>query len=233
MEGNLFKNENNIEEQIKKDSAETRLSLSRSFGDRKKLEDEVTRFIKRIDIWYENGMPIDKEKMKKEAEEGLLIQDKEKFIDHFMKILDIVIRIAHTQPKVYERAHRAVIFSEKDNFKLSDLLFAELKGEIVSIHLAEAKEYLKDNGFMALKREVLKGLEVLAGILKTKKEIKEVEAISWIVAKNPALMENLGFKLTGEASEEKVDNLDEKRPVATAIMSREDFLERYARPEEV
>ena len=73
------------------------------------------------------------------------------------------------------------------------------------------------------------GLEELAKTVKENQAVKRVEAISWIVADHPKILEKLGFTVVGEIDEEmrRKYYADDNRPIGRATVSREDFLRRY------
>lgn len=101
--------------------------------------------------------------------------------------------------------------------------------ETILIHLPPAKEFIKAEGMAKFKEEIVKGLIELAKVIKLHPEIKKIYSISWIVAKNPILLERLGFTIEGQISEDekKKHFTEETRPVAKAFMTSEDFLNRY------
>ena len=105
----------------------------------------------------------------------------------------------------------------------------DFENEMAHIHLATAKELIKERGIVNFKGEIINGLKKLAEIVKSDEKIKEIWAASWIVAKNPLILERLGFAVVGEISEEEKREhfSDEKRPVAKAFMTREDLLAKY------
>ena len=73
------------------------------------------------------------------------------------------------------------------------------------------------------------GLRKLAIILQSKPEVNKVSATSWIVAKHPKSIQDLGFTVIGPISEEFRQKRfkNEKRPVHYAEMSRNEFLNIY------
>jgi hypothetical protein len=59
--------------------------------------------------------------------------------------------------------------------------------------------------------------------------IKGLTASSWIVAKNPGILELLGFTILGPIDEEmkKKHFSEETRPIDHAIISRDELLKKY------
>lgn len=104
--------------------------------------------------------------------------------------------------------------------------------EIISYHLQTDKEGEKHVGLHVAPAKTLNVGEQrrlihdafgkIAELLHHDPAIVDVVGTSWIVAKQPRLMELLGFRMTPF---ESVDQ--EGRPVAQCTMEREDFLKRY------
>jgi len=146
--------------------------------------------------------------------------------------LEPIVALRINQSKIFEKVQRENTINSNGNLKLSEVLYTSLneqnKNEIF-IHLAPAEEFIKENGIANLKKEVEKGLAKLAEIVESNKNIEKITATSWIVAKNPLILERLGFTVVGEISEkERMEDFNnEKRPVAKAFIERSDFLARY------
>ena len=96
---------------------------------------------------------------------------------------------------------------------LSEVLYYGMDEEmgVVDIHVTSSR----DLGIAKTARLFREGLEKLAVIVKENDRIKKVVATSWIIEDNPdVIVKKFGFSL--ESGKED-----------TAIMSREDFLEKY------
>ena len=157
-----------------------------------------------------------------------------------LKVLEPIIILQATKPEILEKiekenekVQREEILNGDGNLKLSEVLYSGINGEHeneAEIHLAPANEFIKEKGIGVFKNEIESGLKKLATIIKSNNNIEKVSAVSWIVAKNPVLLESLGFTIIGEISEEEKrqkNYIGDNRPIARASMKREDFLARY------
>jgi hypothetical protein len=106
---------------------------------------------------------------------------------------------------------------------LNEIMYYGGRDDYIHIHLANARD-LKN-----LRALVLDGLQKLAEVIKNNEKVKTIEATSWIVAKNPGLMEKMGFEVEGEIDEEfrRRHFSDDKRKISKATIGREEFLKRY------
>lgn len=205
------------------------VELGRNFDNKQELDDRIDHFVFKMDLMQENGLVFDKEEIIRELKECSNIKDKEVFVSRLLKVLEPIIAVMVTNPDIFEKVQREVVLSNPRYVKLSEALHFGLDGEEAQLHLAPATELIKDAGIGNFKNEVVSGLRNLAEFVKSHDSIKEITATSWIVAKNPALLERLGFTIVGEIPKEKKESMypDEKRPIESAVMSREDFLARY------
>jgi len=195
-------------------------------------ENTIEKMFLSLEIYEKEGIIFNKKEVIDGLRRSLEIQDKEEFIAHVLSVLGPIIEAKFTQPKNFEKATREIKISVG---KLSKVLWAEFKDEkgIIEINLAPAKELIEEAGIGYLKKEVEIGLRKLAReVVLPNDKIKKILAKSWIVAKNPSLLERLGFTYDGIVSEKEdggisLDNLGNKRSVAKAFMTRENFLARY------
>ncbi len=240
--GKVFRNgnqlnkmeQNPLSEQIKINTAKEELknSLERLFDNPRELDSNIDKFILRLESYQRGGLVFDKEGIVKGVRESVNIKDRQTSISHLLKVLEPFIIIKATQPEIFEKIGRQEILSKDGNLKLSEVLFAGLGEEDETlIHLLPATEFIKKEGIGNFKKEIINGLIKLAELIKSYPNIKRVYAISWIVAKNPLLLEKLGFIIVGDISEEerKEHFLEENRPIAKAFMTREDLLAKYGK----
>jgi hypothetical protein len=206
-----------------------RVRFERFFEDKENYENRINIFILQLDIFEKNGLLLNKEEVIKGLKESINIQDKETFVLHLLNILGPITELKITQSDIFERTEREAIVSSPNNTRLSEVLYANFEKDRAFIHLAPATELIKKEGLGNFKKEVEIGLNKLAEIIKVNDKIKEIWAISWIVAKNPVLLEGLGFTIVGPIPQEERDEhfSEETRPVAKAFMTREDFLAKY------
>lgn len=201
---------------------------------RKKITEIIDKFILHLETLEKNGLIFNKEEIIKGLKEGVEIEDKEEFVSHFLKTLEPIVILQVTQANIFEKTERRnMLYNEAGNFKLSEVLYTGFSGKEAHIHLAPSVEFIKEKGIANFKNEVKNGLIKLAEVLKSNKEIEEITAASWIVAKNPALLEQLGFTIIGEISKKEKDRHfeDEKRSIVKASIKREKFDEWYGNKE--
>lgn len=155
--------------------------------------------------------------------------DTDALVDSVCHVMNDVASMYITREEL-ETRQREVFMSHGDFVPLSEALAFGVSNGTAHIHLAPSSAL----GIAALRADVEAGLRELARRLKEDEDLKGVEIIkgtSWIVAKNPRLMERLGFTIDGPISEEEraTHFSEESRPVAAAHMDREDFLARYGK----
>jgi hypothetical protein len=224
-----------INEEIKKQTGMLREQCEVLFDDRERLEKGISDLIKKLGKIYEAGLSFDKDGIIKGVKESLEITDKEAFVSHIVKTLKPFVLLNVTKhdfiESILEKERREEILNEVGNFKLSEVLYAGAGKNEAHIHLAPAKEFIKEKGIAYFKNEIKNGLKKLAEMIEDKPKIEKITATSWIVGKNPALLEDLGFTIIGGIPEEEKEKhfKDETRPVAKAFINREDFLKKYGK----
>jgi len=204
------------------------------FDDRISLPERIEAFNSQLDIYEKEGLVFNKKQIIEGLKECLKIDDREEFVARMLKILDPLMLLKFTKPGIFEKIERNVELNAPDVLRLSEVLSAELEDKAISIHLDTAEEWIKEKGFGNFKKDIDIGLRKLAEIIKSNDQIKEVWATSWIVAKNPALVEKLGFTFVERIPDEYndavfLDKRGNKMPFAKASMTRKDFLDRYDR----
>lgn len=200
----------------------------------------VDEFISKLEIYQENGLVFDKEKIKKEVIEGLNIKDKEIFISNLMKALEpfIVAKVIQTDifKKIevkYIKENRESIIKEDGNIRLSEVLYAGLENKYAHIHLADAYDFMTKENIADFDLEIKKGLINLAKLIEPMKNIENITATSWIVAKSPKRLEKLGFTIIGEISEEERNKYftNSTQIIHKAYIDRKKFDELYLKKE--
>jgi hypothetical protein len=98
----------------------------------------------------------------------------------------------------------------------------------VILHVAPGRDFEP----VELLRELKSSLQGLAQKLVDDPKYANIETVtgtSWIIAKNPKLLERLGFKIEGPiTSEERAAHfIDEEREIWTARISKQDLIEKY------
>lgn len=168
--------------------------------------------------------------LKKEDVENSLkslseIDNREKFINGVLEVLLPVLDFKELHPAEFEKLEYEMSIEQGYFTRLNETLSYGRSGEVVHIHLVSSREL----GIAKLKKLVLEGLEELAKVVEKDEKIKIITATSWIVAKNPKLLEKLGFTVTGPISEkERVEFYPgDDRDVSSAEISRDEFLEKY------
>lgn len=155
--------------------------------------------------------------------------DRDTFIDQALQAIRPLLDYQREHPEEARAATRKAFVEYGGFTPLNELLSYGRRedGETVHIHLAPAEgvEHWRD--------VVLNGFRELAKQVQTHPEdwetFRTVTATSWIVAKNPGLLERLGFTIEGPISDEVRQQYfaGETRPVARATMNRETLLRLY------
>lgn len=206
---------------------ETRNRLGHLFDDKEKRHTRISIFVSQLNAIERAGFVFNRDEVVREIQKSLEIQDRETFIAHLMKVLEPFMLLKVTNPKIFETVEREAVTSGDGNTRLSEVLYVNFKHENrADIHLATARELMKEKGIAYLKKEVETGLRKLAEMIKPNDKVKEIWATSWIVAKSPLYLRKLGFTVVGVFPEEETEE-EENRPIGEAFMTREDFLARY------
>lgn len=134
----------------------------------------------------------------------------------------------HFTPESFEEISRQGFIEQSKTIPLNEILTYGVYKEIAHIHLAPAETM----GPKLLITKVKEGLAELATRLESDPDladVKKITATSWIVAKNPHLLERMGFSIDGPISDEVREQRyrNDDREISTSHMNREDFLARY------
>lgn len=153
--------------------------------------------------------------------------DTDALVDSVCHVMNDVASMYITR-EALEARQREQFMSHGDFTPLSEALAFGVSNGTAHIHLAPSSAL----GIAKLRADVEAGLRELARRMQEDEELRGVETIkgtSWIVAKNPRLLERLGFTIDGPISEREHQThfAEELRPVASAHMDRADFLARY------
>ncbi len=229
IEGPQPNNKNELEKMRK---ARTRVEkeLGEIFDNRETIKRRMEGLISNVRNLKKEGLNIDENGIINDIEAGTKITDKQEFIQYYLKIFDNFMLLKNSHPSVFESVDRNAILEKEENIQLSKLVYATIEENEAYIHLTPASVFIKEEGISRFKKEITSGLNKLAEIMEKYENIKKVHAVSWIVAKNPHLIESLGFKFIGKISEkERNENFqNEDAPIAEAMMNRIDFLKRYS-----
>lgn len=217
------------------------------FFDMNELEQKkkIDEFIHRLKAYKENGLIFDDKKIENEVFECMSIKDKESFVSRFMKALEPIIIAKVTHPDIFRKIeidgvkeNRENIMSDDGNIRLSEILYAGLSNTSAHIHLADAYDFINKEKVNDFNLEIIKGLENLAKIIEPMKNIVKVTATSWIITPNPKRkkpnrIEELGFTLEGEISEEEKNKYfgNNSKTIYKASINRKKFDELYLKKE--
>lgn len=221
---------NPLEQQQSKIDAlreEMKGKLAQLFDDKEKRGDRIDSFILQLGDFEKAGLVFNKEEIIKGLNESLETQDREAFIIILLRVLEPIMALKFAQPKIFEKIERERTVNAPGNSRLSEVLYVNFEdAERADIHLAPASELIKEAGIKEFKKDVERGLIKLAEIIKSKENVEEIWATSWIVAKNPLLFKRMGFTVSGEIPKDE-RHAYENRPIAEAYINREDFLKKY------
>lgn len=170
---------------------------------------------------------IDPEPLIEEIKKGLLSDNADEFVSSAFEILKPLVDKSIEQPEAFEKQRRERVFEQGDNIRLSELLYYNFDLETGTAYVHSGyKAGLEKEGVITAFR---KGLKELGKQVKAEERIKEIRATSWIVAAKPGLLKKMGFTVEGPISEElRAKHFSkESRPISSAHISREKFLEEY------
>ncbi len=161
-----------------------------------------------------------------ELEKICQTSDKQEFIDKIFEILKPIADLKVDHPDKFEIVARQIFLEAHDIIPVNQLIAYSIKDGILELHIPPNEATaMKDK--LSLLRE---GLHKIAKIVKADEKIEKVSGVSsWIVAKNPKLLERLGFKVIDIPPDEtgQLYQDEEQRDLRDASMTREDFLKKY------
>ena len=188
-----------------------------------RLEDLLWRVQKFLIVADDNRLD---QNMIDEIKNGLkkisTINDKQDFIEQGLKVLSPLITWYNEDKKTFEAKLRENVVAARGFIPLNEMLTYGRDENYVHI-LVSPSETMNTSEKLFLVKD---GFRKLADILKKDDSIKEIVAQSWIVAANPGLLKNFGFDIIEEVEKnDENKHLPDRRPIATAIASKESFLE--------
>lgn len=155
-------------------------------------------------------------------------EDFEAMLERVQKVITSFLEKHFTRESL-EKFRREVFVREGKFMPLNEIISFGVGGDnIAHIHLAPAS-LLRPKELL---RGVREGLQELARRLEEDPKFKDVSVVtasSWIVAKNPKLLERIHFTVDGPISEQMREEhfQDEVREVWAAHMDRKEFLKQY------
>ena len=172
-------------------------------------KDRVQEILHRFE-WIPNSELINGDQIRKDLENLFSKKSREEFVGGVMLALGPIIELSKNDPVTFEKIQRESQKSDGGN----EALHWNLDENDAQIHLSAVKTL----GISKIKKVVVGGLEELAKTIKENQQIKTINATSWIIYKNPKIIERLGFKIV---------KTNEERSEATASITREEFLKKY------
>lgn len=164
------------------------------------------------------------EKIKDSLDQG----EREAFVSTAFDALKIFIDQKIEHPEMFEEARRERRIHRSEGIRLSELMYynLDLENGTAILHVAPKGSM----GLGGILKSFRDGMKELAKQVKKDERIQQVQAMSWIVASNPGLLEKAGFTIDGSIDEKmKAQHFShEERPVSWAHMSREKLLEKYS-----
>lgn len=139
--------------------------------------------------------------------------DRQEFINKIVEALSPILELSKKNPEVFEEAQRKFV-QEKGGNVVNEVFYYDMHEGGVEIHVFPAKSL----GPAKIKKKFLEGLRELANVIEKDSSLTTIKAVSWIIFEKPALVELLGFTVTGMNEEQREGN---------AEISREEFLKRY------
>lgn len=163
--------------------------------------------------------------MKDNVKRVCYLEDEQQFIASGLAALQPLLDWKNNNPKTFEARLRENQVAYLKYNVLNEMMTYDVHRKKINLHISPS-ETLSISEKISLVKD---GLRRLAEVLKENEQIESVVATSWIVAANPGILEKLGFFVDGEISAEARANWRsvDDRPIASAHISRDDFLKRY------
>ncbi len=161
-------------------------------------------------------------KIKNDLADCSLINNQEEFINKGIESLSSLVNWSQADPRAFEAKLRENVVAVNGYKSLNEMLTYGEEDDHIHLHV-NPSETLRLSEKLYLIKD---GLRKLKEILRSKENIKEVIAVSWIVANNPGIMEKLGFTVEGPITpEDKERHLNnDNRDIYFAHISRDDIL---------
>jgi hypothetical protein len=156
------------------------------------------------------------EKIREDIAHCKVIKDREKFLQQIFNCLQPLIVLRSMYPKQFEKAQSAANNEDQGYVELNRLVTYEKIGNIIHLHHSQAKTIGPDRNLYT------EAMRKLAHIVFNDKAIQSIEANSWIVSKAPKLFELNGFSVQKTGRRD-----DEGREEGFAVISRQQFLDRF------
>jgi|SRR3989338_3154880 len=155
--------------------------------------------------------------VRQKLEDCAAIEDRQEFIEKVFLLSQLVFDLKKSNPAEFESVERKIYFEQSGLIEINDALWYGVEKSSININLTPVKQL----GIAATINLVTEGLKYLAKIVDQNKNINEITAESWIIGKNPRVIEKFGFTL----GEMKINQKGEK--IGSASMDRETFLKKY------
>jgi hypothetical protein len=224
---NFIENKN-IDSKLKRELTSAIDSIFTNAKDQDERRKNLNKLISKLNPFF-NLISEDNSQIIESIKVCAEIEDKDVFTERILSILEPLIKIETADPKAFEEKRREFFVDDIGSTKLNEILSYEIDNDVIHLHLSPAREFIKEKGIPGFIKEIRDGFISLAKILEENKEIKDVVGISWIIAKNPTLLEGLGFSVEHGKIPNENNPEGGERPISIASISREKFLERYHR----
>lgn len=164
------------------------------------------------------------------------ITDREEFVAKYLDANAEIFGLRHSDPLKFEQLMREAALRSGKREAASDLVNYKIKGDQANIHLYDTNDlepYKSAKGVqkaLLLRRDFEKALGHFVRIFSKNEDLKNIHAVSYLIAENPKLFSEYGFEVNPEnlSEEEKLLQFGEsKRDVRVANLSRETLLRMY------
>lgn len=225
--------EHNIDDFIKeRQYNKAREEIEKIFDSKENGKQRVAALLELLDNFLKSDLVESglRDKIIKDLGRCSGVENKEDFIEQAFLACKPAVDVAIKNPEGLESLRRERFVETGGFIKVNELVSYGKGGDIIHIHFAPAEYLLEKSGFVALKELAEQGLRRLAEIVEKDKDIKRIEATSWLVAKYPRIIKSFGFEIDGPISDEireKYFSQNEERNIGASHIKREDFLEKY------
>lgn len=205
-------------------------AFSRIFKENSTQQEKIYKFDegigKILSMLNENEISQDiVDEIKDSVKTVCCLDDEEEFIEQGIKALKPIIDWQRENRGLFEKKEREFFIQDNNFVPLNEMLSYGQDKNSLHIHVAPSLTLATGEKFALLKD----GFRSLQEVLRSDESIKEITATSWIVATESGggILEKFGFTIVGKNLKDVISSKTqdhENRPVGTAHVSREDFL---------
>lgn len=216
--------------------ADARKKVTKYFDKETDPNERTDAILRSIEPFVEIMPEEEARRVTAQIEHMRTIGDRESFVQAYLDACSGVFAMRHTDPRKFEQLMREAALRSGKREAASDLVNYKIRGDQANIHLYDTNDlepYKSSKGLqkaLLLRRDFEKALGHFVRIFSKNEDLKNIHAVSYLIAENPKLFAEYGFEVDPEnlSEEEKLLQFGEsKRDVRVANLSRETLLRMY------